>query len=135
MQIVWRSSRDTFTASASAESETVSASTAIRHIGLPVQTLLQAMIGGRLVPIRVKVDNTQAISAIKKGYSKKLRCLNRTHRVSIGAVNEIYLDPECALDVEYEPTATHKGDFHTKVLGPAIYIAGRTRIGMIHRKT
>ena len=83
--VCWKASYQTATSSSSAESETCSASAAIRHVALPVQLLLQAMLQGQRVPIRCKIDNTQAIAAIKKGYSKKLRCLARTHRVNIGA--------------------------------------------------
>ena len=52
----------------------------------------------------------QAISAIKKGYSKRLRCLSRTHRCSIGALNEIYIDPDVGMDVQYHETKPHTGD-------------------------
>ena len=83
-----------------------------------------------LVPIRCRIDNTQAIQAVRKGYSKKLRCLSRTHRCSIGAMHEVYNDPEAALDVEYAETSTHKGDFFTKVLGPAPFASARSRVGM-----
>ena len=102
------------------------ASIAARHLTLPVQTLLIDMLG-MLVPIRLKVDNTQAISAIKKGYSKKLRCLSRTHRCSIGAMHERYSDPEVCMEVVYEPTATHKCDFFTKALNPGPFALARSR--------
>ena len=130
--LTWKVSHQTATASSSAESETVSASSAVRHVGLPIQTLLQALLGV-LVPIRCSIDNTQAVAAIKKGYSKRLRCLSRTHRCSIGAMNEIYEDPEAALDVEYAPTATHKGGFFTKALNPTPFQQARERIGMRRR--
>ena len=127
--LTWKVSHQTATSSSSAESETISTSTAVRHCALPVQTLISDMLGA-LVPIDCRVDNTQALQAIKKGYSKRLRCLSRTHRCSIGAMHEIYNDPEAALDVEYHATATHKGDFFTKSLNPAPFAEARERIGM-----
>ncbi|CAK0884153.1 unnamed protein product [Prorocentrum cordatum] len=127
--LTWKVSRQTATSSSSAESETISASTAVRHCALPVQTLISDMLGV-LVPIDCRVDNAQAIQAIKKGYSKRLRCFPRTHRCSIGAMREIYNDPEAALDVEYHATATHKGDFFTKSLKPAPFAEARGRAGM-----
>ncbi len=63
-----------------------------------MQTLMQEMLG-MLIPIVCCIDNTQAIAAMKKGYSKRLRCLNRTHRCAIGVLNEIYGNPEAALGV------------------------------------
>ena len=78
----------------------------------------------------MKIDNTQAIAAINNGYSKKLRCLSRTHRVSIGTLHEIWRDPEIAMEVEYAQSAEHKGDFFTKELGAAMFKEARERVGM-----
>ena len=85
---------------------------------------------GVTIPIKCMIDNTQAISAIKSGYSKKLRHLARTHRVSIGTLHEILSDPRVNLDVEYAPSAEHRGDFFTKELGAAVFQAARERLGM-----
>ena len=46
---------------------------------------LPSVMLGEDIHIVCEVNNTQAISAVKKGYSQKLRHLQRTHRVSIGA--------------------------------------------------
>ena len=91
--------------------------------------LLKDMLG-IVVPILCKIDNTQAIQAIKNGYSKKLRYLTRTHRVSIGALKEIWRDPAIALEVEYARSAEHKGDFFTKELGAAMFKEARERVGV-----
>ena len=64
---------------------------------------------GLTIPVLCLVGNMQAISALKNGYSKRLRCLSRTHRCSIGALNEIYIDPEVGMDVQYHTTK------HTRV--------------------
>ena len=72
-------------------------------IVLMSKCMLYAMLEIRL-PSRIGVDNTQAIAAINNGYSKKLKSLNRQYRVSICAMNELYLDPEAALEVEYVKT-------------------------------
>ena len=81
--------------------------------------------------IRTKVDNTQAISAVRKGYSKKLRALSRTQRVCIGVVHELIEDKEMLIVVEHCPTAQMKGDIFTKALAPASYIAQRAAIGVL----
>merc|ERR1712113_107064 len=54
----WRNVKQTFTASSTAEAETVSASNAIRHEAIPTQFLLEEFLGVR-IPIRVFIDNTQ----------------------------------------------------------------------------
>ena len=92
-------------------------------------SLLKDMPGG-FVPIVCNIDNAQAIAAINNGYSKKVRHLTRTHRVSIGTLHEIARDPEVALEVEYARSAEHKGDFYTKELGAAAFKEARDRVGM-----
>ena len=128
--LTWKTQFQKATSSSSAESETVSVSTSVRHVGIPVQDLLCAMLGMQ-IPVMIAIDNTQAIAAIKNGYSKKLKSLNRQHRVSIGAMNELYLDPEAALEVEYVKTDVQKGDSFTKALGPQVFIAAREKAGYV----
>ena len=65
------------------------------------------------------IDNTQCLSAIAKGYSKKLRHIGRTQRVCLGLLNEIVNNAEWKISCEHHPTATHKGDMFTKMLAPA----------------
>ena len=61
----------------------------------------------------------QAISAIKKGYSKKLRHLLRTQRVAIGLLNDCINDSELKMTVQHCPTDVMKADLFTKALkGP-----------------
>ena len=64
----------------------------------------------------MNIDNNQAISAITKGYSKKLRHLARTQRVCIGLLNECLNDPEMQFLVQHCPTLVMKGDIFTKAL-------------------
>ena len=52
------------------------------------------------------------------------------YRVSVGALNVIWRDPEIAMEVEYAPSAEHKGDFFTKELGAAMFKEARERVGM-----
>ena len=52
----------------------------MKHEGLPTLILLDALLAGARRPVELvgKVDNTQAITAVHKGYSKKLKFLERT---------------------------------------------------------
>ena len=86
--LAWRSSGQSATSCSTAESEVVAFSHGLRHVGLPVQDLVQEFLGKR-IPLVCLVDNQQAITAVKRGYSKRLRCLNRTHRIAIGSLHEI----------------------------------------------
>ena len=107
----------------------VSASVAIRSAALPIQALPEDMLG-IIIPIVCKIDHTQAIAAIGNGYSKKLRHLTRTHRVSIGTLHEIAGDPKVKMTVEYAKSAEHKGDSFTKELDVSAFREARARIGM-----
>ena len=85
--LAWRSSGQSATSCSTAESEVVALSHGLRHVGLPVQDLVQEFLGER-IPLMGLVDNQQAITAVKREYSKKFRCLNRTHRIAIGSLHE-----------------------------------------------
>ena len=64
------------------------------------------------------------------GYSKKLKHLARTHRVSIGVLHELLEDPDAEMTVDYCETSSMLADSFTKALPPASYIAAKTAMGM-----
>ena len=111
----WGATLQTSTASATAEAETVAASHVFRREAIPIQILFEQMLGKRL-DIVLQIDNMQAISAIEKGYSKKLRHLLRTQRVCIGLLHECLNDEELQFFVVHCPTLVMKGDLFTKAL-------------------
>jgi len=118
--IAWGTVQQTCSASNTAEAETVAASHVLRKEAVPVQILFEHMLGKRL-NIRMKIDNSQALAAITKGYSKKLRYLARTQRVCIGLLNDLLNDSECQFSVEHCPTSEMKGDLFTKSLIPVAF--------------
>ena len=116
--LAWGSMKQTSTSSSTAESEVVAASHAVRREVIPIQILMEAILGRRL-KIQMLIDNSQALLAIQRGYSKKLRHLARTQRVGIGLLNELTKDPDMELTVEHCPTLSMKADIFTKALiGP-----------------
>ena len=68
---------------------------------------------GRLLRILHHIDSTHAISAIEKGYAKKLRHLSMTQRVGIGLLNECAIYVELQLENTYCPAADMDGDLFT----------------------
>ena len=127
--VAWGGGKQTASASSSAESETVAASASLRKEGIPLQVLFEALLGKRL-PIVLNLDNTQAISAISKVYSKRLRYLSRTHRVSIGVIHECVQDQEMAITVAYCPTDRQKADIFTKTLVPAKFVRAKEMVSL-----
>ena len=125
--ISWSSSRQTSTSSSTAEAETVAASHAMRREAIPAQLLLEECLGVRL-HIEHFIDNMQAISAIRKGYSKKLRHLRRTQRVAIGLLNDSINDPELDMSVSHQKTDGMKADLFTKALEILKFDAARSMI-------
>ena len=67
--ITWGSKRQGASAYSTCESEVVALNVAIREEGLPLHALASEIIGHSL-RIRCKEDNTQAIAAVQRGYSK-----------------------------------------------------------------
>ena len=126
----WGSVLQTTTGSATAETETVSASHTLRREAIPIQVLLEHFLDVR-VPIVMLIDNTQCLSAIAKGYSKKLRHIGRTQRCCLGLLNELTRDPEMQISAQHCPTDWHKGDMYTKALAPGKF---RDALEMINMK-
>ena len=78
--ISWSVKRQGSTSSSTAEAETVALCHAVKHAGLPTLILLDALLAGARRPIELvgKVHNTQTITVMHTGYSKKLKFLERT---------------------------------------------------------
>jgi ribosomal protein L40E len=125
----WRSSQQTCSSSSTAEAETVSLSMGLRTEGFPTQMLFEEILGNKIC-LECLVDNSQAISAVRKGYSKKLRHLQRTHRVSISFLHEMVNSEMVNLKVEYCDSTSHKGDLFTKVMQRVRFLLCRDMIGM-----
>ena len=73
-----------------------------------MQDLVQELLGER-IPLVCLVDNQQAITAVQRGKSKKLRCLNRTHRIAIGSLHEIVGDEKQRVEIRYIESKLQKG--------------------------
>ena len=126
--LAWRSSGQSATWCRTAESE-VALSHGLRHVGLPVMDLVQEFLGER-IPLVCLVNNKQAITAVKRVYSKRLRCLNRTHRIAIGSLHEIVGDERPRVEIRYMESKLQKGNIYTKAMVPAQFSAERLLIGM-----
>eukprot|EP00971_Amphidinium_carterae_P349384 6490992-Amphidinium_carterae.1 len=113
--ITWNSKRQGGSAYATCESEIIALNNGIREEGIPLHELVVAIVG-KSVRMVCREDNTQAIAAVQRGYSKKLRHLPRIYRISIGALSEMLHGPQRVGDLEYHETCTHRADVFTKPL-------------------
>ena len=71
----------------------------LRLVGLPVQNLAQEFLC-ELIPLVDLVDNQQAVTAVERVYSKKLRCVYRTRRIAIGLLHEIVGDMKQLVEID-----------------------------------
>ena len=76
------------------------------------------------------VDNQQAITTVKRVYSKRLTCLKRTHRIAIGSLHEIVGEERQRVEIRCIESKLQKGNICTKALVPAQFSAERLLIGM-----
>lgn len=148
-QVSWNSRAQSHSASSTAEAEVVafahgldaglakayepetviSMSAGLRQEGIPIQSLMEALLGVRL-PLKVHVDNDQCIAAVRKGFSKKLRQIARTHRISLDVCHDLVEDKELKIDVGYVPTKEQLADTFTKALIPLEFARARESIGL-----
>ena len=132
MPLSWGVSQQTCTASSTAEAETVAFSHALRREAMPLQMLLEAILAQH-VRIICRVDNTQTIAAVRKGYSPSLRHLARLQRASLGQVHDFVTEPPpegCGhVVLLHRGTDEHKRDIFTKALSLTPYDAAVKRLG------
>lgn len=82
--------------------------------------MLEEFTGIRL-KLRLRVDNDQAIAAVRRGYSKHLKHLQRTHRVSIGAIHECIIS-DMGVEVSHVDSADNRADIFTKAHLPSPFL-------------
>ena len=111
------SKRQTSTSRSTTEAEVISLAHSLYAEGLPSLQLWERLLG-RPVKLRVKEDNQATIKVVKKGFSPKLRHIQRTHKVNLGCLQEIFDEDESSV-LEYVETDKQAADIFTKGLVPA----------------
>ncbi len=135
-QLDWYSKRQTATSHSTTEAELISASKMLRDSLVPLMGLWTVMLD-REITAKLFEDNASTSEVIKTGYSSKMRHLAKHHRISVGVVHELCLDPY--LGVEHVTTDKQKGDLMTKGLAkpkhqPACRLVGLALpgVGLVH---
>ena len=115
-------------AEAESLAEVLSCNQTVQGEALPAQHLLELVLG-RPVKVVVHEDNESTIAIAKKGYSPKLRAMQRTHKTNMEQLYELVGDQSpgnnsqtgnpCGVVVlQHHEGVTHKGDMFTKFLEP-----------------
>jgi hypothetical protein len=119
----WGSKRQSCVAHSTPEAELVSLAKGFRTAGLPLQCLVEAAVGKKIL-IEAFEDNAATIQILKKGRSPALRHLAKTHRISLAWTSEV-----CESDgvkLNYVQTSDQLADSFTKPL-ERIKFAGALR--------
>ena len=111
--LMWLAKRQTSTSRSTTESEVVALAESLFHEAVPALELWELILG-RKVELNIKEDNQATIKIIRKGYSHKLRHLNRVHKIDISSIKEL-LDDE-TFTLEYINTDEQAADIYTKGL-------------------
>ena len=110
----WASRRQTSTARSTTEAEMVSLGAGLFLEALPMHELLETVFG-RQVELVCYQDNPAVIQIVAAGYSLKLRHLNKTFRINIGSIYEVFKENDDCL-LLYIKTAMQRADPFTKPL-------------------
>ena len=82
---------------------------------LPALSLWETLLG-RSVVLEVLEDNQATIIVVRKGYSPKLRHIQRTHRVNLASLKEVF--DKDSVELSYVETDKQAADIFTKALEP-----------------
>eukprot|EP00971_Amphidinium_carterae_P350072 6491365-Amphidinium_carterae.1 len=127
--IAWGSKRQMATAHSTCEAEALSLAAGMREEAIPALDLAEQILG-RSIDLMVCEDNTQVVSAVKRGYSKKLRHLPRVHRVSVGALHDMFHGDLKLASLQYVRSEDNKSDLFTKQFERIKFEALRASVGV-----
>ena len=123
--ISWSSRRQQCVAKSTTESEIVALSEGLFNEAIPVQTVLNMVLGFE-IPVTLHEDNTACIHIINAGYSAKLKYLSRTQKLSIATLKETIVS--LGYNLQYTETIDQLADIFTKCLAKVPFCAALSRL-------
>ena len=88
----WVSRRQTVTSRSTTESETVALATAVCNDVMPLETACSHLFG-REILVKCWEDNQAVLAIVSKGFSSKLRHLQKTHKINVASLSEAFENP------------------------------------------
>ena len=125
--LAWVCKRQTSTSRSTTESEIVSLAHSLFQEGLPALQLWQTLLGHE-VKLVIHEDNQATILVARKGYSPKLRHIQRTHKVNLGSIAEQLSEED--VELTYVETTWQAADIFTKALPPQKWDNALKLLGM-----
>jgi hypothetical protein len=126
--LTWATARQTCTSRSTTEAEIVALALGMFNEAIPA-SILWSLILGRDIKVRIFEDNQAAITVVKKGFSKKLRYISRTHKVNISSLKEVCVTDQNS-DLAYIETSKQAADIFTKSLSPSLWNAALDMLGI-----
>ena len=125
--LMWLSRRQTSTSRSTTEAEIVALAQGLFSEALPALDLWDTVLE-REVRLIVKEDNEACIKAVAKGYSNKLRHLNRVHKINLSSIHDVIASNNVA--VEHCATTEQAADIFTKALAALKWPAALDLLGV-----
>ena len=113
--LVWVSKRQTSVSCSTTEAEVVSLAYSVYQEALPALSLWELILD-RQFHLKIHEDNQATILVAKNGYSSKLRCVQRTHKVNLACTAE-QLERD-HISIEYVKTDMQSADIFPKAFPP-----------------
>jgi len=113
--LMWLSKRQSSTSRSTTEAEVISLAASLFGEGLPTLSLWDLVLG-RDMALEIYEDNQATIKVVKKGYSRKLRHITRTHKIDLGSIKEAFENDN--ITISYVITTQQSADIFTKALAP-----------------
>ena len=138
--LTWSSTKQTSTSRSTTESEVVSLAQGVVSEAI-LASILWTLVLGRDIKTKIYEDNQATITVVRKGYSKKLKHIFRTHKVKLGSLKEVCVNDNTEL--VYIETKKQAADIFTKALAPNLWdhalemlgIQKMSRLPLLMRRT
>ena len=113
--LMWLSQRQMSTSRSTTEADVVSLAKSLFSAGIPVLDLWDLLLD-RQMHLNIMEGNQATMKVVRKGYSPKLRHIQRTHKVDLGSIKEVIgREP---VELKYVKTDLQAADIFTKALAP-----------------
>ena len=89
---------------------------------------MMELVLSRDIILEVKEDNEATIKVVRKGYSPKLRRIQRTHKVNLASLAEQFENPN--IQLAYIHTTQQVADLFTKAVEPGKWTRAVLMLGM-----
>ena len=130
--LAWISKKQSTVARSTTEAETVALNFVLFEEGLPLLELFKVLFGPTS-KLKVREDNEATAKVVASGYSKKLRYLKRTQKMSLSSLAE-GLNKE-AVSLSLVRSLDQKADVFTKAVAGPLWVNAMKLMALVREYT